>query len=60
MVLVPLAVKPDTPAVAVAVHAKVAPLTLEVRVTRVVLLPEQMVCDNGELVIVGIGLTRTV
>jgi hypothetical protein len=59
MVLVPLAVKPDTPAVAVAVHAKVVPLTLEVRLTAVVLAPEQMVCDNGEFVTDGFGLTST-
>ena len=53
----PLAVKPDTPAVAVAVHVKVVPETLEVRVTSVVLAPEQMVWDNGELVTVGNGFT---
>ena len=60
MVLVPLAVKPDTPVEALAVHAKVAPATLEVRVTSVVLPPEQMVCVNGELLTVGVGLTVTV
>ena len=60
MVPVPLAVKPDTPAVAVAVHAKVAPVTSEVRVTRVVLAPEQMVCVKGVLVTDGFGLTSTV
>ena len=53
----PLEVKPETPAVAVAVHENVVPLTLEVRVTSVVLAPEQMVCDNGELVTVGNGFT---
>ena len=53
----PLAVKPETPAVAEAVQVKVVPLTLEVRVTSVVLAPEQMVCVNGELVIVGNGFT---
>ena len=57
MVLVPLAVKPETPAVAVAVQAKVVPVTLEVRVTSVVFAPEQMVCDNGVLVTVGKGFT---
>ena len=41
--LVPLAVKPDTPVVAVAVQANVAPLTFEVNVTAVVVPPEQMV-----------------
>ena len=60
MVLVPLAVKPDTPAVAVAVQAKVVPLTLDVSVTSVVLAPEQMVCVNGVFVTVGDGLTVTV
>ena len=60
MVLVPLAVNPDTPDDPVAVQAKVAPLTLEVSVTSVVLLPEQMVCDNGVLVTIGVGLTVTV
>ena len=60
IVLVPFAVKPDTPAVAVAVHAKVAPLTSDVNVTNVVLVPEQIVCDNGELVTAGFGFTRTV
>jgi len=60
MVLVPLAVKPETPAVAVAVQAKVVPLILEVSVTNVVLPPEQMVCDNGELVTTGNGFTMIV
>jgi hypothetical protein len=55
--LVPLAVKPETPAVAVAVQAKVVPATPEVRVTSVVLDPEQMVWNNGELVTVGDGFT---
>ena len=55
----PLEVKPDTPAVAEAVQAKVDPAMLEVRVTSVVFDPEQMVCDNGELVTVGKGLTLT-
>jgi hypothetical protein len=58
--LVPLAVKPETPGVAVAVHANVVPLILEVRVTDAVLVPEQMVCVNGELVTDGRGLTSTV
>ena len=53
MVPVPLVVKPDTPAVADDVHAKVVPLTLDVRVTSVVLPPEQIVCVNGELVTDG-------
>ena len=60
MVLVPLAVNPDTPVDAVAVQANVAPETFEVRVTCVELPPEQMVCVNVELETVGFGLTRTV
>ena len=60
MVPVPLAVNPVTPEVAVAVHAKVVPLTFEVRVTRVVLVPEQMVWVNGVFVTFGFGFTRTV
>ena len=56
----PLAVKPDTPAVADAVHAKVVPLTLDVRVTSVVLPPEQIVCVNGELVTDGVGFRNFV
>ena len=57
MVLVPLAVKPDTPPEADAVQAKVVPLTPEVRVTSVVLAPEQIVCANGELLTFGVGFT---
>ena len=57
MVLVPLAVNPDTPVVAVAVHANVAPPTFDVSVTNVELAPEQMVWVNGLLLIVGVGLT---
>ena len=60
MVLVPLAVNPETPAVADAVHVNVAPVTFEVRVTRVEFPPEQMVCVNGVLETVGVGLTITV
>ena len=60
MVLVPLLVNPDTPVPAVAVQAKVAPETFEVRVTSVELPPEQMVCVKGELETVGVGLTRMV
>ena len=57
MVLVPLAVNPDTPVVAVAAHAKVAPPTFDVSVTNVELAPEQMVWVNGLLLTVGVGLT---
>ena len=60
IVPVPLVANPLTPEVAVAVQAKVAPLTFEARVTRVVLVPEQMVCVNGEFVTVGFGFTSTV
>jgi len=59
IVPVPLAAKPVTPAVALAVHAKVVPATLEVSVTRVVLPPEQMVWVSGVLVTAGVGLTST-
>ena len=59
IVLVPLAVKPLTPVLPVAVQAKVAPVTLEVKVTKVVALPEQIVCVRGVLLTVGIGLTET-
>ena len=57
MVVVPLVVYPVTPVVAEAVHANVAPLTLDVNVTNVLFAPEQMVCVNGLLVIAGEGLT---
>jgi hypothetical protein len=57
MVFVPLDVKPLTPAVALAVQSKVAPETSEVRVTRAVELPEQIVCVIGLLVTAGNGLT---
>ena len=43
-----------------AVQVKLAPVTSDVRVTKVVLAPEQMVCDIGVLVTVGDGLTKTV
>jgi len=60
IVLVPLAVKPETPAVAVAVHEKVVPATPEVRVTKAELPPEQIVWVNDELVTVGTGFTNIV
>ena len=53
----PLAVKPVTPVDAVAVHAKVAPDTLDVSVTSVEAAPEQIVCVNGLLLTVGVGFT---
>ena len=45
------------PEVLEAVHEKVAPVTFDVRVTSVVLLPEQIVWDNGEFVTEDDGLT---
>ena len=57
IVPVPLAVNPDTPVVAVAVQVKVAPITLDVRVTSVVLVPEQTVWVIGVLLTVGAGST---
>src|SRR5215218_1148771 len=60
MVLVPFAVKPLTPAVAVADHENVVPLTFDVRVTKELLSPEQINCVSGELVRVGVGLMVTV
>jgi hypothetical protein len=59
-VLVPLAVNPLTPADPDAVHEKEVPLTLETRVTSVVLLPEHIVCVKGVFVTVGTAETETV
>ena len=56
----PLRVKPETPGVAEAVQVKFVPTTSDVSVTKVVLAPEQMVCNNGVLVTVGDGLIKTV
>ena len=55
--MLPLVVNPVTPVVAEAVHAKVAPLTLDVKFTNVLLIPEHMVWVNGLFVTVGVGLT---
>ena len=56
--LVPLAVNPVIVAgFATAFQVKTVPTTFDVRVTSVVSFPEQMLCDNGALVIVGDGLT---
>ena len=57
IVLVPFVLKPETPAVALAVQENVVPLTLEDNVTSVVFPPEQIVCVNGAFVTVGIGFT---
>ena len=53
MVLVPEGVNPETPAVAVAVHEKVAAAGLEVKLTKAVVEPEQMVWFKGVLVKTG-------
>lgn len=50
---VPEGIKPDTPAVAVAVQLKVAVDGFEVRTMAAVGNPEHTVCDNTELVTVG-------
>jgi hypothetical protein len=57
---VPLDVNPETPAVAVAVHAKVVPPTFEVRFTGKVFPPEHTVCVSMVFVTTGTGLTSTV
>jgi len=57
IVLVPLGVNPVILDVAVAVHAKVAPGTPDVRVTAVVAWPLQIVWFIGVFVTVGRGLT---
>ena len=56
IVLVPEGANPDIPAVAVAVHVKVAPAGLEVKVTNAVEEPEQIVCVKGVLVKTGVSL----
>lgn len=54
--LLPLAaVAPDTP-VCVTVHANVVPVTSPVNAIDVA-VPEQIVCDDGVAVAVGLGLT---
>jgi hypothetical protein len=55
--LVPLAVKPVIPAVAVAVQVKVVPDTVAVRVTRDEVPSEQIDWVNGVLVTEGLGFT---
>jgi hypothetical protein len=55
IVEVPLAVKPETPAVAVAVQTKVVPVTLDISVTKVVFEPDVIVCVNGEFVTIGVA-----
>jgi hypothetical protein len=52
-----MAVKPDIPDVAEAVQEKEVPVTLDVSVTKVVLVPAQIVCVKGAFVTAGVGLT---
>ena len=57
MVLVfPEAIKPVTPAGAVAVHVKIVLVISEVKTISVVSVPEQIVCVKLVFVIEGIGL----
>jgi hypothetical protein len=61
IVLVPGVVNPEIAGEPVmAVHANVAPLTPEVKVTNEELVPEHTACESGLLVTVGIGFTVTV
>ena len=55
IVLVPEGANPDIPAVAVAVHVKVAPAGLDVKVTNAVEEPEQIVWVKGVLVKTGVS-----
>ena len=59
IVLVPLEVNPVMPVDVEAVHENVVPVTFDVRVTSIVLAPEQIVCVSGELVTAGFGFTTT-
>lgn len=53
---VPLvSVKPETPVELLTDHWNEAPKVLDVSTTAVVLVPEQISCDKGELVIIGFG-----
>ena len=56
IVLVPEGEKPEIPAVAVAVQVKVAPARLEVKLTKAVVVPEQMVWVKGVVVKTGVSL----
>lgn len=62
--LVPLVVKVDisngSMALEVAVQLKVTPGVVLLKFTRLVVLPEQIVCDAGEKVTDGDGFTVTV
>lgn len=54
---VPLVIKPEIWADAVAVHCTVTPETLNVNATATLLPGEQTVCDKELLVIAGFGFT---
>jgi hypothetical protein len=54
---VPLGVNPEIPAEAVAVQVNVVDGTFEVKVTAVVVPPEQIVCCIGEFETIGDGFT---
>lgn len=56
IVFVPDAVKPEIPAVAVAVHDIVAVVGLEVKLTSTVEEPEHIVCESEVFVMVGASL----
>ena len=56
MVPVPFkTVCPVTPVTLFIDHCKVAPVVLDVRGTAVVLVPEHILCESGELVMRGLG-----
>ena len=55
----PLVAKPVIGALVEAVQVKVVPITVAVRFTGVLVLPEQRVCSSGQLVTVGLGLMVT-
>jgi hypothetical protein len=59
MVLVPFAVKPVMPVVVEAVHENEVPATFDVRLTSVVLLPEQIAWLSGLFDTAGFGFTTT-
>ena len=54
---VPLVIKPEIWADAVAVHCIVTPATSAVKATATLLLCEQTVCDKELLVMAGFGFT---
>ena len=59
MKLPPPAVNPEIGDAVVAVHEKVVPTTFEVRLTWVLVAPEQMVCASGQFDTVALGFTVT-